>query len=590
MIMAEQALRRGEIDNNEAANILDEIGDMLDVIGESTFRIRAYHKAAASIRALSRPLTEIYAEGGVEALEAIPGVGAHTAQRLEELITTGRLPYYEDLKKKVPESLTELMDIPGLGPKKAKRIYDELGISTMDELEKAVAEHKLERMRGFGRKTEENIERGIRQFEKMHERILLSEAYPIAHEIVELLRKQPFVERANLAGSLRRMRDTIGDIDLLASSTDPGMVMDFFTTMPEVAYTLAKGDTKSSIVARNGLQIDLRVVAPHEYGAALQYFTGSKAHNIHLRDISRRRGLKLNEYGVFDMVTDERLAGRTEEEVYQIMDMDTPPPTIREDKGEIEAAQAHKLPALVQLSDIKGDFHVHSNWSDGINDIEAIVNMAREIGYTFITISDHTEKLRIAGGLTPEELEQQIREIRELNERYTDIEIMCGMETNIDNEGNIDFGPEVLGRVDVVIASVHGGFNQSREQMTRRIVRAIENPYVGIIGHPTGRILGQRPPYDVDLQAVFKAAAGTGTFLELNAYPNRLDLKDDYLREAKDRYGCKFTIDTDSHVTGNMVYMRYGVATAQRGWLTKEDVINTYDVAEIKRLMRQKRP
>ncbi|HZD59465.1 MAG TPA: DNA polymerase/3'-5' exonuclease PolX [Anaerolineae bacterium] len=587
--MAERAQRREEISNEEIAQILDEIGDMLDIMGESTFRVRAYHRAASSIRGLTRPAVEIYDQGGVKALDAIPGVGSHTAQRLEQLITTGHLPYYDELKQKVPIPLTELMNIPGLGPKKARKIYDALGVTTIKDLVKAIEEHRLQNIPGFGRKTEENILRGIRQFEKMHERILLSDAYPIAREIVELIRQQPFVEWANTAGSLRRMKETVGDIDLLSSSSKPSKVMDFFTSIPQVAYVLAKGETKSSIIAKNGLQLDLRVVSPEQYGAALQYFTGSKPHNIHLRDIAKKRGLKINEYGVFDVATDERLAGRTEEEVYAILGMETPPPTIREDKGEIEAAMEGRLPHLVELNDIKGDFHVHTKWSDGINDIEDVAQMAIDLGYTFVVISDHAERLHVAGGLTPEELEEQLQEIAKLNEKFDGLEILTGMEMNIDNEGNVDFGPEVLGKLDVVIASVHGGFQQSKEQITRRIIKAIENPYINIIGHPTGRILGLRPPYEVDLLAVFKAAADTGTFLELNAYPNRLDLKDDHLREAKERFGCMFTIDTDAHVAGHMVYMEYGVATAQRGWLEKKDVLNTYEVPEIKKLLKRKR-
>lgn len=587
--MAEKAPDQKELDNEAIASILDEIGDMLDILGESTFRVRAYQKAAASIRGITRPLSELYEQGGVKALDELPGVGAHIAERIALLITTGRLPYYEELKKKVPASLTELMNIPGLGPKKAKKIHDVLGVYTMAGLLEAIEQHKVANIPGFGQKTEENILRGIKQFEKMHERILLSDAYPIAREIVEELRKQAFVERADTAGSLRRMKETIGDIDLLASSSDPGAVMDYFTSISQAAYTLLRGDTKSSIVARNGLQIDLRVVTPEQYGAALQYFTGSKPHNIHLRDIARRRGLKINEYGVFDMRTDERLAGRTEEEVYAILGMGTPQPTIREDKGEIEAAMEHRLPNLIQLSDIKGDFHVHTKWSDGVNDIEQVVNFARELGYKFVVISDHTEKLHIAGGLTPEELEEQLEEIAVLNEKYPDIEILTGMETNIDNDGNVDFGPEILSKLDVVIASIHGGFRQSQEHITRRMLKAIENPYISIIGHPTGRILGKRPPYEVDLIAVFKAAAETGTFLELNSYPDRLDLKDDHLREAKESFGCKFAIDTDAHAINNMTFMEYGVATAQRGWLTKEDVLNTYEVTDIKRMIAQKR-
>ncbi|MBS3909607.1 MAG: DNA polymerase/3'-5' exonuclease PolX [Actinobacteria bacterium] len=575
--------------NEDIARIMEDIGDMLDILGENRFRVRAHRNAAQSIRGYTRPLFEVYDEGGPEALTAISGIGEHTAKRIEQLLVTGQLPYYEELKAKVPPGLIEMLNIPGLGPKKAKKIYDSLGIKSLKELVGAVEEHRLESLPGFGRKTEENVLRGIRQFETLHERILLSEGYPIAREIVDRLREQQFVERADTAGSLRRMQETIGDIDLLCASDEPASVMEFFVSMPQVAYVLAKGETKSSVVATNGLQFDLRVVAPGQYGAALQYFTGSKEHNVHLRHIAKARGFKINEYGVFDVETDERLAGATEEEVYAILDMETPPPVIRENKGEIEAAAERRLPDLVELADIKGDFHIHTKWSDGLNSIEEVIAMARTLGYKFIVISDHAEKLRIAGGLSVRELEEQMEAITALNEEHADIEILCGLEMNIDNDGEVDFGAAVLEKLDVVIGSIHGGFAQPKEKLTTRMLKALENPYINIIGHPTGRVLGRRPPYEIDIRAVFEAAARTGTFLELNSYPNRLDLKDDHLREAKDVYGCMFTINTDAHVAGNMAHMEYGVATAQRGWLTKRDVLNTYEVAEVKKLLRRKR-
>ena len=587
--MAEKAQTGGNIRNEDIARIIEDIGDMLDILGENLFRVRAHRNAAAIIRGYTRPLFEVYDEGGSEALTAISGIGEHTAKRIEQLLVTGQLPYYEELKAKVPPGLIELLNIPGLGPKKAKKIYDSLGIKSLKELVEAIEAHRLESLPGFGRKTEENILRGIKQFEKMHERILLSEAYPIAREIVDRLREQPFVERADTAGSLRRMRETIGDIDLLCSSDEPASVMEFFISMPQVAYVLTQGETKSSVVATNGLQFDLRVVAPEQYGAALQYFTGSKEHNVHLRHLAKAKGFKINEYGVLDVETDERLAGATEEDVYAVLDMDTPPPAIREDKGEIEAATERRLPDLVELADIKGDFHIHTKWSDGLSSIEEVIAMAQTLGYEYIVISDHAEKLRIAGGLSVKELEEQLEIIAALNDEHADIEILCGMEMNIDNDGEVDFGSTVLEKLDVVIGSIHGGFTQPKGKLTGRMLKALDNPYINIIGHPTGRVLGRRPPYDIDIQAVFKAAAETGTFLELNSYPNRLDLRDDHLREAKDVYGCMFAINTDAHVAGNMVYMEYGAAIARRGWLTKQDILNTYELAEVKELLRRKR-
>jgi DNA polymerase (family 10) len=586
---AGRVVKKVERGNERIAVLFDEIGDMLDMLGESVFRVRAYRKAANSVRGMTKPLTQIYDEGGVKALEEIPGIGKHTALRLEEMIETGHMAYLDELRQKIPESLVEMMNIPGLGPKKAKHIYDALGISSVDDLKKAIDERRVEELPGFGKKSVENIKRGMAQLEKLHERILLAEAYPIASEIVDALRKQSFVERADTAGSLRRMQETVGDIDLLCAGNEPLRIMEYFTCLPQLAYVIAKGETKSSIVTHNGLQIDLRVVSSEEYGAALQYFTGSKQHNIHLRDIAKRRGLKISEYGVFDVATGKRIASETEEEIYDCLDMSTPPPVLREDRGEIEAAQEHSLPKLIQQSDIKGDFHVHSKWSDGVNTIEDMVKTAHDMGYSFICISDHAEKLRVAGGLTAVDLEREIEEIKELNARFDDIDILVGIESNIDNDGNIDFEPRVLKKLDVVIASVHSGFRQSKERITKRMIKAMQNPYVNIIGHPTGRILGRRPPYDIDLPQIFKAASETGTFLELNSYPNRLDLKDDYLREAKENFGCKFTVNTDAHTLGNLAYMEYGVATAQRGWLRKEDVINTYDLTAIRKLINEKR-
>jgi DNA polymerase (family 10) len=577
------------IENEDIACVLDEIADMLELLGESIFKIRAYRKSSAGIRGLTERLSKIYEEGGIEEIEEIPGIGKHIGERIEEYLETGSMAYFNELKSKIPESLVEMMNIPGLGPKKAKHIYDALGVATIADLKKAIDEHRIENLPGFGKKSVENIKRGIEQLEHMGKRLLLSEAYPVASEIVSLLLSQPFVKRADPAGSLRRMKETIGDIDILCASNDPASVMDYFASLPLVTYVVAKGDKKSSIVVKNSLQVDLRVVAPDEYGAALQYFTGSKEHNVHLRDIAKRRGLKISEYGVFKVETGEKIAGATEEDVYWTLDMQTPLPMIREDRGEIEAAQKHSLPRLIQLGDIKGDFHVHSLWSDGLNTIEEMVSRARTLGYSFICITDHAEKLKIAGGLTPKEIEEQIEEIRELNEKFDDIEIFAGIEANIDSEGNIDFKPSLLKKLDIVIASIHTGFTQTRDQITMRTIKAMENPFVNIIGHPTGRILGRREPYEIDLPAVFKAASETGTFLELNAYPNRLDLKDEHLREAKESYGCKFAIDTDSHTHENLLYMEYGVATAQRGWLEKEDVLNTYSVRAIKDFVKAKR-
>lgn len=570
--------------NDEVARILDEIGDLLDIQGESPFRVGAYHKAANSIRSLAESIEAVFERGE---LRKIPGVGEGTADRVGQLLSTGRLPYYEALRERVPPSLVQLMQIPGLGAKTAKKLYDELGVTGIDELVRAIEEHRVRELKGMGPKTEENILRGIKLLEQFEQRIVLSQAYPAAEEILDELRRQPFVERADSAGSLRRMKETIGDIDLLASSNDPRNAMEFFCALPQVAYVLAKGDTKSSIVARSGLQMDLRVVAPEQYGAALQYFTGSRQHNIHIRDIAKKRGLKINEYGIFDVETDRRIAGQTEEEIYGLLDMPYIPAVLREDRGEIEAALKGRLPELIGLEDIKGDLQVHTTWSDGVTKLPEMVEAARALGYSYICISDHAERLFVAGGLTVEELREQMKEISELNEGLDGFQVLTGIELNIDNDGNVDYEPEVLRELDVVIASIHGGFNQPKEQLTRRMITAMENEHVDIIAHPTGRVLGKRPPYDIDLPAVFRAAAKTGTILELNAYPDRLDLKDDYLREGKEWYGLKFAINTDSHNESHLRYMAYGVAMAQRGWLGQADVINTRDVAALRKTLKR---
>ncbi|MFZ3062899.1 MAG: DNA polymerase/3'-5' exonuclease PolX [Actinomycetota bacterium] len=581
--MAEKTVKV-RISNDQMATILDDIGDMLDIQGESSFRVRAYHRAANSIRSMTEDINQVAREGR---LTTLPAVGAGLAERIEELLATGKMTYFEQLKEQVPPRLLELMQISGVGPKKAKLFYEELKITSIDELLAAVRAHKIRELRGMSEKTEENILKGIELLRQSRERILLYEAYPIASRFVSLLGEQSFVERAAMAGSLRRMKETIGDIDLLASSRQPYKVMDYFCSMPEVDRVLAKGDTKSSVIAQNGLQLDLRVVAPEEYGSALQYFTGSKEHSIHLRSIAVKRGLKISEYGIFDVKTGKRLGGKKEEDIYNQLGMDWMPPTLRENHGEIEAASEHRLPTLVQLENIKGDLQVHSSWSDGLNRISEVGEEAVKMGYSYIALTDHAQKLKIAGGMTLEEIEKRQREIDRINEESTGFTVLSGVELNIDNEGKVDYDEEILKRFDVAIASIHTGFGQSEEELTTRTVRAMENPYIHIIAHPTGRIIGKRPPFAINIEKVMDAAKETGTILELNSFPDRLDLKDDYLREAK-RRGLKISIGTDAHISWHLRYMMYGVATAQRGWLELEDVINTYPIEKLRKVLKTK--
>ncbi len=572
------------MDNEYAAKILDEIADLLDIEGESSFRVQAYRRAANGLRGLIENIERINKEGR---LRKVPGIGKGIAEKLEELLTKGKIEYHEELKEKIPPSLLELIQVPGLGPRKAKILYDNLNVQSIDDLLEATQDHRVASLKGFGSQTEENLLKSVRQFREGRERILLSEAYPIAEKILGELRKTSLVIKADAAGSLRRMKETIGDIDLLAASAEPMKLMDFFCCLSLVDQVLVKGDTKSSVIAKNGFQVDLRVVTPEQYGSALQYFTGSKEHNIHLRDIAKKRGLKINEYGLFEVVSDRKMGGETEEGIYTSLGMQHIPALIREDKGEIELAKEHKLPRLLQLEDIKGDLHVHSSWSDGINGIRDMAQEAVQLGHSYIAICDHAEKLTVAGGLSKEDVRARKKEIDRLNHQLDGFTILSGIELNIDNEGHLDYEDDFLKEFDIVVASIHSGFNQPEEVLTRRMLAAIGNPNVDIIGHPTGRILGRRPPYALDLEAVLKAAAEHGTLLELNSYPDRLDLKDDYVREAK-RRGVRIAINTDAHTAYHLRYMLFGVATAKRGWLEAEDVANTWQLDDLMSFLRDK--
>lgn len=572
--------------NKEVAKILNDIGDILQIKGESLFRINAYRKAARVIESMAEDINKI-AEEGPKALKKIPGVGANLAQKIYELLTTGKMDYYEELKKFVSPGVLELMHLPGMGPSKAKIVNEVLGVSTIDELEQVAKEHKLKDIKGLGAKTEENILKSIISYRTHHERILLSEAYPLAVKIVKDLMKQSFVKQADFAGSLRRLRSTIGDIDILASSNEPDKVAEYFISMPGFIRTIAKGKTKCAVIHHSGLEVDLRVVRPDQWGAALMYFTGSKEHSVVLRGIAKKEGKKINEYGIFDVKDDKLLASKTEEEMYSAIGLPYITPQLRENKGEVEAAYEGRLPKVIELKDIKGDLHVHTKQSDGSNSIEEMVIKAMELGYEYIAITDHAERLKFVGGLTPKELDKQAETIKEISGKYPEITVLSGSEVNIDNEGKIDYEESVLEKLDIVSASIHSGFKQSKEQLTKRAVKAIENPYVKIFSHPTGIILNKRDPYQIDMDRVFKAALSTGTALELNAYPNRLDLNEVYLKKAKES-GIKIAINTDAHHLDHMDFMFYGIATAQRGWLEENDVINTWPLEKIIKFLKPK--
>jgi DNA polymerase (family 10) len=571
--------------NSEIAKAFYEMADLLEIKGDNPFKVRAYQKAAQSIESLTEELSEIEQRGE---LEKIPGIGKDLAQKISEMIQTERLSAFEDLKQEIPEGLLELLAVPGLGPKKAKVLYDKLRIQSLEELEQAAKADRLQDLPGFGSKTEENILAGIELVRRGRERMLLGRALPLAQAIMKRLTAMPEVDQISEAGSLRRRRETVRDIDILITSSDPEKVMDAFTDLPQVKEVLAKGTTKASVLTREGMQVDLRVVEPDSYGAALAYFTGSKAHNIRLREMANRQGLKVSEYGVFREQDQVRVAGATEQEIYGTLGLPYIAPELREDRGEIEAALEERLPHLVEADEVRGDFHCHSQWSDGGHPIREIAEAARQRGYSYIAITDHTQSLGIVRGLTPKLVEEQLQEIAGLNEKIKGFRILSGSEVDVRKDGSLDLPDEILTRLEVVVASVHSSFKMSREAMTERILRAMRNPYVNILGHPTGRLLGEREAYEVDLEQVIRAARDTGTILEINSFPQRLDLDDIHCKRAKE-LGAMMAIGTDSHTNSQLETMSLGVAVARRGWLERKDLLNTYSLDDLLPRLRMKR-
>jgi len=569
--------------NDQIEALLQEYADLLAISGGDAFRVRTYEKAARSVGGYHSDLATLDRDG----LLKIPNVGGSTADKIMEAMRAGSFRQLEDLREQVPASVREMTAIPTLGPKKAMMLYRDLHISSVEELADAIHEGLLHGLKGFGPKTEENILRGITLMQQSGDRVQLGMALDLAQEILAELSSVKGCTRCAYAGSLRRMVETIGDIDILVGSEDPGPVMDAFASLSYVADVIAKGETKTSIRTTKGLQVDLRVVPPNVWGAALQYFTGSKAHNIRIREIAVRKKLKLSEYGLFDAETEELIVAETEEAVYERLGLPWISPLLREDRGEVEAALRGELPKLVELSDIRGDLHTHTNLTDGLATLEEMLATAAERRYAYYAITDHAPNLYMQR-MTDEKMLAQRDRVRKLQSKYPKMTLLHGSELNIDADGEVDWGREFLEGFDVCVASVHSLFNQSKDDMTRRIVRACENPHVNIIGHPTGRQIGSRPPVDVDLEEVFKAAARTGTAIEINSYPDRLDLKDEHVMWAK-RHGVKFAVDTDSHSTVHLDFMKYGVAMAGRGWLSKDDVINTWPLSKLRKFLKKGR-
>ncbi len=569
-----------KIKNREIADILYEIADLLEIKGVR-FKPRAYRRAAQTIETLLKDIKMVYERGE---LQEISGIGRSIASKIQEIIETGSLEYLEELREELPHGLRDLVEIEGIGPKTALKLYEKLKICNIEELESAAKQGKIRSLEGFREKTEENILQGIQMYRSAQERFLLGYTLPIAEEIERKLKDLREVTRMSLAGSIRRRKETVGDLDILVTSHEPSKVMSSFTHLSEVKRVLAKGKTKSTVVLKNNLQVDLRVVEQKSFGSALQYFTGSKQHNIRLRELALDKDWKLSEYSLLDKKTNEPIGGENEEDIYKALGLSYIEPELRENRGEIDAASKGKLPNLIKSGEIKGDLHVHTNWSDGSCSIKEMVEAAKLLGFEYLAICDHSKTLQIAHGLTEEDLHKQIKEIENLNRGIEDFTVLSGVEVNIDSDGKLDIKDNTLKDLDIVVASVHSGFKQSEKKMTDRVLAAMHNDHVNVIGHPTGRIINKRAPCQIDLQKVFEATSELGVCMEINAFPNRLDLSDLNCFKAKD-YGIKISVGTDAHNRSHLRYMDLGVATARRGWLERKDVVNTLGLKELRKIL-----
>ena len=575
------------ISNQNIAAILSEIGVYMEM-QDVPFKPRAYEKAALVIGGLEEGAGEIYEKGGLKALQEIPEVGVSIAEKIEELLRTGHCKYYEELKKKTPVNLNDLQKIEGLGPKSIKKLYQKLKIKNLADLERAAKAGKIRGLEGFGLKTEENILKGIEFVKKSGGRFILGFVIPTIRKIEERLKELKGVERVVVAGSVRRRKETIGDVDILAISKKPKAVMDYFVTMPEVVRVFAHGETKSAIKLASGLDVDLRVVPAESFGAALDYFTGSKNHNIALRQIAIKKGYKLNEYGLFR--GKRQITGKSEEELYKALGMSYIEPEMRENTGEIELAQSHKLPKLIGYRDLQGDLQTQTNWTDGSDSIETMAKAAIAQGLKYIAITDHTKRLAMTGGLDEKRLLKQMTEIDRINKKlYVSgykFQVLKGSECDILKDGTLDLPDKVLSKLEVVGVAVHSLFNLSRADQTKRIKRAMENPHADILFHPTGRIIQRREAYDVDIDEIIKTAKKTNTVLEIDAYPDRLDLKDEYVRKCVEA-GVKLAIDSDAHSPTHFPYLEYGIAQARRGWAKRDDVINAWPVERMLKFLKR---
>jgi DNA polymerase (family 10) len=560
--------------NLEIAFIFNQIADLLEIQSANPFRVRAYRRAAANVEGLADNIETIALNG---TLRNIAGIGDDLANKIEEYIRTGTMEFHEQLKQEVPLGLAKMVEIPSVGPKTAKQIYDAFKVQGIDELEELCKTDKLLSVSGFKQKTIDNILRGIEIYRRRRGNYLLGRTVPIATQICKYLESS--AERVAYAGSLRRMKEIVHDVDILAASTNVEQTMKAFLGMPFIESVLAQGPTKASVRVQDDLQVDLRVIEPKSWGAAMHYFTGSKAHNIRMRERALKQSMKLNEYGLFD-ADDKEIAAATEEDIFEKLGLPYIPPVLREDWGEMEAAAQGKLPNLIQLQDIRGDLHMHTTWSDGKYSAEEMVEAGRTRGYKYVAITDHSKSLGVAGGLSDEDLLKHTDECRALDAKYSDIRVLAGTEVDIRQDGTLDYPDELLAKLDFVVASVHTGFKQDKATLTMRVMRAMQNPFVRVIGHPTGRLLGDRDPYELDFDEIMKEAARTRTCLEVNSNFHRLDLNDMHCRKARE-LGVHLIISTDSHNYDDLLNLPYGVATAQRGWTEKDRVLNARPVEDM---------
>jgi DNA polymerase (family 10) len=561
--------------NKEIASLFSRIADASEIKGEMAFKVLAYRKAAAALEDLGQDIESLAEEGK---LQTIPGIGSGTAAKIVEYLKTGKMKKYEEALSGIPDSLLELLQVRGLGAKTIQLAREKLGVHDLSSLKNVIQDGSLAALPGMGERRVAGILKGIESYEKAQERIPIFIALTLAEEVIAYLREAPGIKRISAAGSLRRMKETVGDIDILASGRDGGGIIRRFTSHPKVTRVLAAGTTKGSAVFATETgehQVDLRIVDDSEYGAALQYFTGSKAHSIKLRGMAKDKGLKISEYGVFR--GEKKIAGRDEEEVYAALGLPLFPPEMREDRGEIELALKGDLPELVGYNDIRGDLHVHSDWSDGHVPLSGLPELARIEGYSYLAVCDHSQSAKYAGGLTPDRVRQQVKEIAAINKTLKGLRLLTGTEVDILADGSLDLPDEVLSELDVVVASIHSGFKRN---VTARILKAMENPHLDIIGHPSGRLISGREGYDVDLEAVLKGALRMGKALELNAYYDRLDLNEHYLKKARD-LGLGISLGTDTHSPAGLRMMRFGVGIARRAWLQKKDILNCLSLGQL---------